>query len=699
MKEQTQKLGPEDPLLTAYALGELEGEDLARVEAALRADPGLAEELLGIRETCAAITDSLALEALAGQAGNLAAKPKQRKGLVLSYPSLYFLVGGLSAACFAVVVALHSPEAKKLIPGSSVSKVQIQLPLVAAAEASARSGPPEVNSKLADTPAKGFAEIQSSQIPAAQAAAPEAVAELPALDLKALGAGQQTRALAAVSVDTLPVVSPSAAPLAGLVHRKDTTMPIWGAGSCLQTREEEADFGDRPFVETRLRPRSRLGLETGGLSLAKVRKALFADQRPLAREVHIDQLLNAFSFSYSGQGGPPFLDASGRNRDGRQVLEADIEVAPAPWASGHLLARIGIQAARTQALVHPPQKTVVLAELVPAQDPEAGHLLMLEALRGWAERLRAGEEVALVGLGGGEARLIRAASPLRSRWELLGQIDALSPQQGTVLEAAALAQILSSADRLVLCSTASLEPPASLARVKAPLSVLLFGKEAPASAVLSLSDRESFRIERVGTLSQARAALLEASGDGAQIVARAARLELVFNPALVSSYRLLGYEDRPGAYSEAPATDLLSGQSFTALYELVPVSSSGKDAASGAFAQVSPRDGSGHDFGTGEARLFDMTLAYTDVPAGRRIQSSYQVLAGGSSWAQASDDFKLAASIAGFGMVLRDSPNKGQSTLAAVKHWSRGLSASVSQPEHTEFQELVSRAQELKSRN
>ena len=38
----------------------------------------------------------------------------------------------------------------------------------------------------------------------------------------------------------------------------------------------------------------------------------------------------------------------------------------------------------------------------------------------------------------------------------------------------------------------------------------------------------------------------------------------------------------------------------------------------------------------------------------------------GLSYAKASDDFKFAAAVAGYGMILRNSPHKGTATLDAV---------------------------------
>ena len=129
---------PDDPRLTAYALGELEGEERAQVEAAVRGDPALESAVDAIRATARSIESALAAEA-AGErpmaeggrqtvedgkqtadggwrtaddrsaAVYTAGEKTGPHGRLLRFPSLYFVIGSLAAACFAVMVALHEP--------------------------------------------------------------------------------------------------------------------------------------------------------------------------------------------------------------------------------------------------------------------------------------------------------------------------------------------------------------------------------------------------------------------------------------------------------------------------------------------------------------------------------------------------------------------------------------------------------------
>jgi anti-sigma factor RsiW len=104
------RLAKDDPRLTAYALGELDAVEVPMVEAALRADPGLRAEVEEIRRSAAAIETALAVETAPGRTPSEAApepartRPRRRW---IVFPQFYFVVGGLAAAGFAVLVSVN----------------------------------------------------------------------------------------------------------------------------------------------------------------------------------------------------------------------------------------------------------------------------------------------------------------------------------------------------------------------------------------------------------------------------------------------------------------------------------------------------------------------------------------------------------------------------------------------------------------
>ena len=68
---------------------------------------------------------------------------------------------------------------------------------------------------------------------------------------------------------------------------------------------------------------------------------------------------------------------------------------------------------------------------------------------------------------------------------------------------------------------------------------------------------------------------------------------------------------------------------------------------------------------------------------------------GADAVSQASDDFKFAAAVAGFGMLLRDSPHKGSLTYDAVLELASSAASRDPQGYRREFLTLVRKAQML----
>ena len=129
--QQTKTISPDDPKLTAYALGELNGAERTEVEAILKSDPEARAVVEEIRALAAQLEGALAAEPLtdaAQETGAADAKtlrnervakrtvvaesddPYRKK--IVRFP--YVWVGTLAAACFAVMVALRENGPAKL---------------------------------------------------------------------------------------------------------------------------------------------------------------------------------------------------------------------------------------------------------------------------------------------------------------------------------------------------------------------------------------------------------------------------------------------------------------------------------------------------------------------------------------------------------------------------------------------------------
>ena len=67
----------------------------------------------------------------------------------------------------------------------------------------------------------------------------------------------------------------------------------------------------------------------------------------------------------------------------------------------------------------------------------------------------------------------------------------------------------------------------------------------------------------------------------------------------------------------------------------------------------------------------------------------------GVAFGKASTDFKFASAVAAFGMILRESPHKGNASIDAVMEWAEDALGKDASGYRREFMELVKRAKEI----
>ncbi|MBM3848305.1 MAG: DUF3520 domain-containing protein, partial [Verrucomicrobia bacterium] len=194
----------------------------------------------------------------------------------------------------------------------------------------------------------------------------------------------------------------------------------------------------------------------------------------------------------------------------------------------------------------------------------------------------------------------------------------------------------------------------------------------------------------IDTFAEARKLLVEELNGTLVTVAKDVKIQVEFNPALVAGYRLIGYENRLLAKEEfnddaRDAGDIGAGHTVTALYEVVPpgrsVPASNVDSLKYQTATAETRPPSSELFtiklryktpdGT-NSQL--MTIPYTDTGAGIEV---------------ASADFKFAAAVAAFGMILRGSEHRAGATMTMVRDLA---SPGNTSPYRAEFLDLVESA-------
>jgi Ca-activated chloride channel homolog len=216
-----------------------------------------------------------------------------------------------------------------------------------------------------------------------------------------------------------------------------------------------------------------------------------------------------------------------------------------------------------------------------------------------------------------------------------------------------------------------------------------------------LADKGNGQYAYIDDIQEARKALVREVAGTLHTLAKDVKIQVEFNPARVRSYRLLGYENRALADADfnddrKDAGELGAGHSVTALYEVELTDGPTIASASGIdemryTTPVSLRRGD---------RDRDEELAHVKVRwqpplGGRSTLRSWTVR---DSYAAPSADFTFAASVAGFGMLLRDSPHSGSLTWADVRRLATAGRGPDRDGDRAGFIALIDKAAEATAR-
>lgn len=193
-------------------------------------------------------------------------------------------------------------------------------------------------------------------------------------------------------------------------------------------------------------------------------------------------------------------------------------------------------------------------------------------------------------------------------------------------------------------------------------------------------------------------------------IAKDVKILVVFNPAQVQAYRLIGFENRMLSKEQfnddkIDAGEISSGHTVTALYEIVPVGvqwtpeSSGDGLKYQVTANPLATEPGGDEHGgkaiTMNDEMLTLKLRYKEPVGEVSNKLEFALHDSGRAFDEASTDFKFAASVAAFGMILRDSPHKGEATFAQVTKWAQAGLVNDAGGHRTEFVGLVGLAGRL----
>jgi len=424
---------------------------------------------------------------------------------------------------------------------------------------------------------------------------------------------------------------------------------------------EFEDAGVNPFVDPVRDRYSTFGMDVDTASYAITRRFLEDGNMPDRDSVRLEEFVNAFDYGYE----PPSDSAFAVHLDG----------GPTPFTeAGAILLRIGIQARQISEDARLPVSLTFVLDTSGSMSMDGRLELVKKALGLLVTRLRPDDSVAIVQFGT-SAEIVLTPTSAAEPEAILAAINRLTPNGSTNAQAglelgydiAARGHRAGAMDRVVLAS----DGVANVGLTDAPSLLERVGRELSAGVQLvaigvgmgnfndslleQLADHGNGFYAYVNDRLEAERVFGSQLVGTLQAVARDAKVQVEFRPEAVSRYRLLGYENRAIADQDfrdpyVDAGEVGAGHSVTALYEVVPA-------------------------WTSDGFLGTVRLRWVDPATGVQGEAirDIDLRSMGSEFFTSSSSFRLAATVAAFAEILRDSPYAAGYSLADVAREAEAL--------------------------
>lgn len=476
--------------------------------------------------------------------------------------------------------------------------------------------------------------------------------------------------------------------------------------------EAYAPIQENTFMSVAQAPLSTFSIDVDTASYANVRRFLNQGQRPPADAVRLEELINYFPYpSYE----PPADD---------KPFAVHVDMAEAPWNPTHRLARVALKG-RVSKEDRGAANFVFLVDISGSMDQPDKLPLVKQSLQMLTEQLEENDRVAIVTYAG-ESGVALESTTGAQKSRIIEAIDHLHSGGSTngasgirlAYEQATKNFQKEGVNRVILCTdgdfNVGISSPAELeklikekAQSKVFLSVLGFGTgNLKDHTMETLADKGNGNYAYIDSLSESRKVLVEQMGATLVTIAKDVKIQVEFNPAQVQAYRLLGYENRVMAKEDfnndrKDAGEIGAGHTVTALYEVVPANikfPDGKpvvDDLKYATKPALPAPVAADAPAFSSTETMTVKLRYKKIDEDKSQLLEVPFTDKGKKLTEAPRDFQFATSLAGFGMLLRDSQHAGELTWEMVRKLAISGKGEDELGYRGEFIQLIEKARGL----
>jgi Ca-activated chloride channel family protein len=384
--------------------------------------------------------------------------------------------------------------------------------------------------------------------------------------------------------------------------------------------------------------------------------------------VRAEELINYFKYNYP------------QPEPGEQIAMT-YEIGECPWQSKHKLVKIALKAKEIQRENLPASHLVFLIDCSGSMGVNNRIDMVKNSLKMLANQLKSTDKISIIAFSNNVQILLNNESGSNIE-NIKNTIDQLYSRGGTNGERAietayAIAKdnfIPGGNNRVVLCTDGDFNIGVNTekelenlisekSRMNVFLSVYGFGMgNFKDNKVKTLSLKGHGNYAYIDSLLEANQAIIKDYSGAMFAVAKDVKIQVEFNPAKVSAYRLIGYEtgklnstDFNNDQKEAGVMGV--GQQVTALYEIMPDNVYMVDPLKYQQVDVMEPKTYSDEFMTVKVRY-----KMPEEDLSKKIELA--VIDNNSG--EVSSDFRFASAVAMFGQILSESNHKGNSSFTKV---------------------------------
>jgi Ca-activated chloride channel family protein len=488
-----------------------------------------------------------------------------------------------------------------------------------------------------------------------------------------------------------------------LSHQAGIKKDARGESHIQHNTEEYSTITENQFKKVIETPISTFSIDVDAASYSNMRRFINQNQMPYKDAIRIEEMINYFNYDYEyPKDNVPFA--------------VNTEISDCPWNKQNKLVHIGLQGKQMEQGSDIKSNFVFLLDVSGSMNSANKLGLLKKSFSLLLDALKPTDRVAIA-VYAGAAGLILPSTEVSEKKKILDALNNLKAGGSTaggagIKLAYKIAEenlIKDGNNRIILAtdgdfnvgvsSTSELVKMMEEKRNKGIfLTILGFGmgnyKDGRMEEIADKGNGNYFYIDNI---LEAKKVLVTELAGTMFVIAKDVKLQIEFNPAKVDSYRLIGYENRllnkeDFNDDKKDAGELGAGHTVTALYEIVPANAkTEKKVDDLKYQQLETTP---YAYKTNELMFVKLRYKEPKEDTSKLIEHTLQDE--GVKFDKTSNNFRYSAAVAEFGMLLRESKFKGDSTFDSVLEMAKGSMGKDDFGYRAEFVQLVEKAKLLK---